>query len=65
MILTFTPLLIYKVMFDRISFPIFQLEALAEFMNMDWKLFQGNQHLPSKTIGKRKIRISQDMERDG
>ena len=44
--------------------PSFQFEAYAEAENIDWKLYPGNQHLPSKTTGKQKIPISWDMEKD-
>ena len=54
-----------KYMFYRMGFPSYQFKASAEFMNMDWKLYSGKRHLPQNATEKRKIGISQDMERYG
>ena len=62
---TFTPLSIYKGMFDDMGCPSCQFVAEAKFMNMDWWLYPGNQRLPSKTTGNPKNPISRDMERYG
>ena len=48
------------------GFPICQFEASAKLMNMDWKLYPGNQRLPSKTTGNQKyvlIKIWRKMGR--
>ena len=35
--------MIYKGMFNLMGCPRPQFEALAKFMNMDWKIYPGNQ----------------------
>ena len=64
---TFTTLLIYKGMFDRMDCPRFQFEASDGFMKMDWKLYPVNRYLPSKTTGKQKsisLEIWREMARE-